>query len=162
MVLELVSVSVSVSVDKGRDNRDKVKVRDRDQDKAKDRWELLQCNKGRHHPRLDSLASRAQWSCTVLLLVPVPVLGAQGVEEEYCSGDGEGASVGSETCHGHVPYCSNLLYIPCISRSLAPMHSTLKEFLCSAIREEVVILLPVYKTITPHYRNERRDIRGVQ
>jgi hypothetical protein len=127
MVLELVLVSVSVSVDKGRVNWDKVKVKVKEQEqvKVKDRWELLQCNKGRHHLRLDSLASRAQWTCTVLFLVPVLVLVAQGVEEGYCSGDGEGASVGSETCHGHVPYCSNLLYIPCIpSRSLAPMHST--------------------------------------
>ena len=112
-----VSLSVLVSVDKGRDNTDK------------DRWEPLRYNRGRRRPPLGSLASRAQWTCrdlgSVLALVPV----ALGVGEEYCSEDGEGASVGSKT----FSISRNCTVYPMHSMSRPPMHSLhlSREFFCT-------------------------------
>ena len=94
LALALVSLLVLASVDKGRDNTDK------------DRWRHLRYNGGLRHPRLGSLASRAQWTYRDLGLGLVLVPVASGVGEEYCSEDGEGVSVGSKTVFQyHVSYC---------------------------------------------------------
>ena len=114
MALALVSLSVLASVDKGRDNTDK------------DRWRPLRYNGGLRHLRLGSLASRAQWTCRDLGLDLVLVPVASGVGEECCSEDGEGVSVGSKT----VSISRIVLYIPCISMSLAPIVNIFPEFFC--------------------------------